>query len=381
MVAHVAELLLEVVREPGQHLAAVLGHEHEVLEPDAADRRVVAARLDRDDVAGDERAAGQQPHVRAFVHLEADAVPEAVEEPAVEHLAGRLRALGRIPGGLVHLAGSVEDRPAVDARADERRRRVERRLGQRVPLANLVRHRPGDDRAGHVGEAGGRIVARPEIEDDRVAEPDRAVAHLVAGRALRSRRDDEVLGRAAVLGEHAPHRRLDPLDRERLAVEPEHAIAVLRLPQQRDAGREARLGGALGAADAVELGAGLDPAARVEHRLIDRQLDAVAPQPVEVPGRETCSALRRASAPRGQRHGPPIRGGSRASRGPARTARRSRSPRAGARRCRARCRGSVAPPSSRRRRAGRRRARGRRRGREPRAAPRGGARASGTCRR
>ena len=258
---------------------------------------------------------------------------------------------------------------------------VERRLGQRVPLANLIRHRPRDDRAGHVGEAGGGIVARPEIEDDRVAELDRAVAHLVAGRALRPRRDDEVLGRAAVLGEDAPHRRLDPLDRERLTVEPEHAVAVLRLLHQRDAGREAGLGGALGAPDALELGAGLDPAARVEHRLVDRQLDAVAPEPVEVAGRERVAAPRRASARRGRRRGQPIRGGPRASRDPARTARRSRSPRAGARRCRARRRGSVAPPSSRRRRDGRRRARGRRRDREPRAAPRAGARASGTCRR
>ena len=36
------------------------------------------------------------------------------------------------------------------------------------------------------------------------------------------------------VGEHLPHRRLDALDGERLAVEPEHAVAVLRLTQQRD---------------------------------------------------------------------------------------------------------------------------------------------------
>ena len=95
-----------------------------------------------------------------------------------------------------------------------------------------------------------------------------------------------------------------------------------------------------GAPDALELGAGLDPPARVEHRLVDRQLDAVA----RAAGRGTrtgrCGERRRASVRRAQQRGQPIRGASRASRGPARTARRCRSPRAGARRCRARCRGS-----------------------------------------
>src|SRR6188472_1816963 len=127
---------LEVVRELGQHLAAVSGHEHDVLQPDAADRGVVTARFDRDDVTGNEGTAGKQPHVGALVHLEADAVTEPVEEATVEHLARRLRALGRITGCLVDLAGRIEDRPAVHAGPDESRGRVERGLGERVPLAN-----------------------------------------------------------------------------------------------------------------------------------------------------------------------------------------------------------------------------------------------------
>ena len=48
------------------------------------------------------------------------------------------------------------------------------------------------------------------------------------------------------------------------------------------AGREPRLGRALRPADPLELGADLVPAALVEDVLVDRQLDARLPDPVEV---------------------------------------------------------------------------------------------------
>ena len=46
------------------------------------------------------------------------------------------------------------------------------------------------------------------------------------------------------------------------------------------------LGGALRAPDPGELGARLDAPALVEHRLVDRELDAVGPQPVAMAERE-----------------------------------------------------------------------------------------------
>ena len=75
----------------GQHLGPVVGHEDEVLEPNAAVALPVAARLDGDDVTGDERAA-REVERRVLVHVEADTVAEPVEEPVEQHLTRLLRA-------------------------------------------------------------------------------------------------------------------------------------------------------------------------------------------------------------------------------------------------------------------------------------------------
>src|ERR687891_686245 len=48
---------LQVVRELGQILAAVVRDEHEVLQPHAAEAAAVRSRLDREHVAGDEPVA------------------------------------------------------------------------------------------------------------------------------------------------------------------------------------------------------------------------------------------------------------------------------------------------------------------------------------
>src|SRR5689334_4077941 len=90
---------LQVVREVRQVLVAVVGDEDEILEPYAPVALAVEPRLDRDDIAGDEIVV-HAAHVRPLVHVEADAVPEPVEEPVLEHFAVVLGALGRIAGGL-----------------------------------------------------------------------------------------------------------------------------------------------------------------------------------------------------------------------------------------------------------------------------------------
>ena len=72
--------------EGGQHLGAVVGgRQNEVLDADAAETREVDAGLDGDDVAGDKRCLthlGIEP--RGLVHLQADAVTEAVAEAIAE---------------------------------------------------------------------------------------------------------------------------------------------------------------------------------------------------------------------------------------------------------------------------------------------------------
>src|SRR4051794_32854905 len=62
-------LRLQVVREAGQVLGAVVGHEDEILEPDAADALAVEAGLDGDDVAGLQRLVRDLAHPRLLVHL------------------------------------------------------------------------------------------------------------------------------------------------------------------------------------------------------------------------------------------------------------------------------------------------------------------------
>ena len=59
---------------------SVLGDDHEILDPDAADARQIDARLDRHDVAGDEPSLGRAGQPRRLVRDQPDAVAEAVAE-------------------------------------------------------------------------------------------------------------------------------------------------------------------------------------------------------------------------------------------------------------------------------------------------------------
>src|SRR6266516_5638048 len=84
--AHSLKLRLEVVRVFRKRLGAVLGHQHEILEPDAAEAVAVEARLDSDHIAGDE-LAGPAAERRLLVHLEPDPVTERVVEAVLQHLS------------------------------------------------------------------------------------------------------------------------------------------------------------------------------------------------------------------------------------------------------------------------------------------------------
>ncbi len=102
-------------------------------------------------------------------------------------------------------------------------------LHSRCHSRDVGGHLADDERARHVGEACRLVVARPDVDHDRDAGVNRPVAHVVADRALRAGRDDELVRARAVLRRTPRHRRLHALDRQRLAVDDER-VAVRRRP-------------------------------------------------------------------------------------------------------------------------------------------------------
>src|ERR671937_353943 len=117
----------QVVRVVRDHLVTLVRDDDDVLEADAAVARAVQAWLDRDHVTGNE-VVPVSPHVRELVHLEADAVAEAVEEAVLEHLAGRLAQLGLVTSLLEVLAHLLKELAPVDAGLHARGGTVKRLL-------------------------------------------------------------------------------------------------------------------------------------------------------------------------------------------------------------------------------------------------------------
>ena len=133
---------------------------------------------------------------RTLVDLEPDAVAEAVVVAVAQDLAVGLRQLRRLARGDVGLARAAEDRVRVGARPHLGIDELERPLRQLPVLLQLGvgRAAAGDERARHVGPAARLAVARPDVDDHRLARGDRAGADLVAVRRLRAVRDDHVAG-------------------------------------------------------------------------------------------------------------------------------------------------------------------------------------------
>ena len=86
----------EIVRERGQHLAPVLGDEHEILEPHAVAAVPVEPRLDREHVTGDERLADPADR-RLLVHRQPDPVTRGVEEAVAQDSPSSFDRLVRWP--------------------------------------------------------------------------------------------------------------------------------------------------------------------------------------------------------------------------------------------------------------------------------------------
>src|SRR4051794_10144983 len=181
----------QLVREVRQRLAAVLGDEHQVLQPHTAVALAVGARLERDDVAHDQLVT-RAAEPRLLVHVEADAVAQTVEEPIAEDLPVRLRPLCRNAGLLVDLARDVVDLATMRARTDGCARRLERLLCQPVPLGELAGDLADRERARHVRIARRLVVDRPDVDDDRRALTQGAGARVVTDSARGTRGDDDI---------------------------------------------------------------------------------------------------------------------------------------------------------------------------------------------
>ena len=211
--------------------------------------------------------------------LESDAVAEPVEVALVELRARRLGALGRVSRGLERLARDPVQLAAVGPGAHGDERPLERLAGE-PPVAGQLGVRllaARHERARHVRPAAGAAVARPDVDDDALAGLDRAVARLVADGALRPVGDDDVVGEVtAALVADALHLLPDLLARQ----------SRPQLADQLGGGRHRRVGGRLGAADALDLGRRLR-APRVDERLrVHHELDAPGPQVVGEAERE-----------------------------------------------------------------------------------------------
>src|SRR5215510_1887318 len=167
---------LEVVRVVRENLAAVVGDEHQVLEPAAAVAVAVEAGLDRDHVARNELPGGAAER-RLLVHLEPDAVAERVVEAVLEHLAGLLREKGREAALLEDRGRDPVQLLARDPGFHGGDRAVECLLAELVVLEQLFRGLSDDERARHVRVAAGLAVAWEQIEADRLVRGDRARAH------------------------------------------------------------------------------------------------------------------------------------------------------------------------------------------------------------
>src|SRR4051794_3942912 len=76
----------QLVRKVRERLAAVFGHEHEVFEAHASVALAIAAGLQRDHVAH-HQLVPRAAEPRLLVHVEADAVAEAMEEAVAQYLA------------------------------------------------------------------------------------------------------------------------------------------------------------------------------------------------------------------------------------------------------------------------------------------------------
>ena len=204
---------------------------------------------------------------------------EAVEEPVLQHLARLLVQLRLVTGALEDVADELVEGAAVRAGLHFGGRAVECFLHEPVPLLHFAGRLTDDVRARHVGVAAGLLVLREQVENDGLVSVDLARAHVVADGGLRPMGDDHAARFDIVVGEDVLDRALEPLARQRLAVDLEPAV-LARAAQELARGVEPGLARLLCAADPGQLGLALGTPPPVEHLPVDGELELVAAQEI-----------------------------------------------------------------------------------------------------
>jgi hypothetical protein len=92
----------QLVRIMREGLAALLGHQEEVLEAHLADVTLPQAGLDGDHIAGDQLAVPRLTEGRILMKLQANAVAKR-ELKALVRVLPRAGSLSAMPGGLEHV--------------------------------------------------------------------------------------------------------------------------------------------------------------------------------------------------------------------------------------------------------------------------------------
>ena len=137
-----------------------------------------------------------------------------------------------------------------------------------MPARDLRVRLADHERARDVGEAAGRAVLRPEVDDHGLAGRDRPAAGAVAARGRRAVGDGVLAERDVRALDRVAHDR-----GQALAGQVELAVAHGGIAQRFGGRREPLLRRAGGAADAGQLGLALAPPAALEQRTVDVQLD------------------------------------------------------------------------------------------------------------
>jgi quercetin dioxygenase-like cupin family protein len=159
--------------------------------------------------------------------------------------------------------------------------------------AQLLVDLADNKRARHVGEAAGRLVARPQVDGDRLADADRAGAHVVTHAGLKAVGDDEVICSDRMGGERRAGGGHESLAGHRLAVEYHRVAVLVGGRQQLGDGVDRRLGPALSAVNAGDLRRRLHPALSGEGLVVDVQFDVGGAEEVGQREREVVRASER----------------------------------------------------------------------------------------
>jgi hypothetical protein len=242
----------QLLGEGGQHLAALLRDDDDILDANPRHPAEVDPGFDGDDVAGSEHVVGFRPQGGRLVDEEADAVTEAVPEVlAVACVADRH------PGGNVHI-------PPRATRTHRIETGLLRSAHELVDVAQRLRDLPDGERPGAVGAVAVELGAG--VDEHEVAVLDDAVAGFaVRAGGRRARRD--VDRESDVVGATFVEKLRHPPDELSLGATRESLLDEQLVRPIRHLRR---------APDRVELRRLLDDAQRLDDAALRHELDAAA---------------------------------------------------------------------------------------------------------